>query len=351
MKDITKMELQPGMILGEDIINQGNVVYPANTKVDAILIEKLNRYPSIICVTIKEDVDLATTHFEKIRFNENFKAFEKAHAAALAKYKEAIYAFLSSGNKIPDDFFFDLYHELDSLIPNGTILLDYLYNLIPNEDELTFTQSLNSALLAGTFADWLDMNAEAKKTMLLCGFYYDIGKLRLPYDLLWKPGRLTENEYAMIKQHPVIGYEIVQSVNLSRHVKNAVLMHHERMDGSGYPYQFSGSDIDIYARYVAIIDSYTAMASPRSYRSAFTPLQILGILEQSMEKFDVELLLPLMSRIADAQIGTKILLNDDTQWEVLVIHPNKLSRPILRNDKNEVLDLLHHPELEIIKIV
>ena len=89
MKVITKMELEPGMILGEDIINQGNVVYPASTKVDAILIEKLNRYPSIICVTIKEDVDLATTHFEKIRFNENFKTFEKAHAAALMKYKDA----------------------------------------------------------------------------------------------------------------------------------------------------------------------------------------------------------------------------------------------------------------------
>lgn len=349
MKVITKMELQPGMILGEDIINHGTVIYSANTKVDNALIEKLNRYPSIMCVTIKENVDLATTHYEKIRYNENFKAFEKAYSNALLRFKSAMFEYMKQGTKIPDEFFMDMFLELDSMISSGSVLLDYLYNMVPNEDELTFTQSLNSALLAGVFADWISMNAEAKKTLILCGFYYDIGKLKIPYDLLWKPERLTEQEYAQVKEHTTLGYEMVRSLNINEHVKNAVLMHHERMDGSGYPYQFSGKNIDIYARYLAIIDSYTAMASPRAYRSAFTPLQILGIFEQSMEKFDVELLLPLMKRIADAQIGTRVLLSNDTVWEVLVIHPNKFSRPILKNDQNDIIDLLDHPELQIMK--
>lgn len=349
MKVITKMELQPGMILGEDVTNQGSVIYPANTKADSIMIEKLRRYPGIICVTIKEDVDLATTHYEKIRFNESFLAFETAHRNAIMRYKSAMFGFLKKGIKIPNDFFYDLYQELYVLYPNGAILLDYLYNLAPNQDELTFTQSLNSALLAGTFADWIGMNAEAKKTMILCGFYYDIGKFELPYDLLWTPGRLTPEQYAIVQRHPIIGYERVRDLNLNDHVKNTVLMHHERMDGSGYPYQFSGDSIDVYARYMAMIDSYTAMASPRSYRSAFTPLQILGILEQSMEKFDAKLLMPLMKHIADAQLGTKVVLSNDTEWEVLVLHPHKLSRPILKNDKNEILDLLNYPDLEILK--
>lgn len=351
MKLITKMELKPGMILGEDIENQGKVIYPADTKVDNMVIEKLNRYPSVICVTIKENVDLATTHYEKIRYNKNFIAFEKAHAEALLKYKETMMAFMVTGVKIPNDELLGIYNELSSLIPAGSLLLDFLYNMTPNEDELTFTQSLNSALLGGLFADWLDMNSEAKKTMILCGFYYDIGKLKLPYNILWKPGQLTESEYEKVKQHPVIGYELVRTLNLNNHIKNCILMHHERMDGSGYPYQFSGSSIDLYARYLAIIDSYTAMASPRAYRSAFTPLQILGVFEKNMEKFDVELLLPLMRRIADAQMGTKVALNDDSVWEVLIIHHHKMSRPVLKNEKNEILDLLDHPELQIIKNV
>lgn len=349
MKLITKMELQPGMILGEDIEMQGRVLFPADTKVDSILIEKLNRYPSVLCVTIKENIDLATTHYEKIRCNENFLAFEKAHAIALEKYKTIMMEFMVTGVKIPDEELLGIYDELSSLIPAGALLLDFLYNMMPNEDELTFTQSLNSALLGGLFADWLDMNSEGRRNMILCGFYYDIGKLKLPYNLLWKPDQLTEEEYEKIQQHPVIGYEMVNSLNLNIHIKNAILMHHEKMDGSGYPYQFAGSNIDIYARYMAIIDSYTAMASPRAYRNAYTPLQILGVFEKNMEKYDVELLLPLMRRIADAQMGTKVVLNDDSAWEVLIIHHHKMSRPVLKNDKNEILDLLDHPELEIVK--
>lgn len=351
MKIITKMELQPGMILGEDIVNYGKVVYAADTKIDENIIEKLNRFPSILCVTIKEDIDFATTHYEKIRFNSNFKQFEHAHAEALFQYKTIMLRFIQDGVKIPDDFFYNLYYNVTSTLPNSTALLDYLYNLVPNEDELTFTQCLNAALLAGTFADWISMNEEDKKTMILCGFYYDIGKLKLPYSILWKPGLLSDEEFAIVREHTLIGYDTLRGVNINPHVKNTALQHHERMDGSGYPFRFYGTNIDIFARYFAIIDAYTAMASPRSYRSAFTPLQILGIFEQSMEKFDVELLLPLMKRIADAQIGTNIVLNDDTTWEVLIIHPNKFSRPILKNADNQILDLLDHPELEIIKNV
>ena len=161
--------------------------------------------------------------------------------------------------------------------------------------------------------------------------------------------QLTNDEYELVKTHTILGFNMVRQLNLNDHIKNVVLMHHERMDGTGYPYQFTGNKIDIYARYIAIIDAYTAMASPRSYRSALSPLQILGILEQSLEKYDVELLMPLLRRIADVQIGTGVLLNDDTSWEVLIIHSNKLSRPILRNENNEILDLLEHPELKIAK--
>lgn len=348
MKVITKMELQPGMILGENVVHQGRIIYAADTMVDNTIIEKLRRYP-LMCVTVKENVDLASTHYEKIRFDQNFIAFEKAHADALVKYKEAMLQFLDYDRQIPDAFFLQLYREICSTIPNGAALLDFLYNMVPNEDELTFTQCLNSALLGGTFADWISMNAEAKKILILSGFYYDIGKMRLPYDLLWKPGRLTDSEFKLVRQHTFIGYNLVRQLNINDHIKNVVLMHHERMDGSGYPFQFSGNKIDPYARYLAIIDSYTAMASPRAYRSAFTPLQILGIFEQSLEKYDAELLLPLMKRISDAQIGSKVQLNDETLWDVLVIHPNKFSRPILKNGKNEILDLLDHPELEIVK--
>ena len=77
MKVITKMELQPDMVLGEDILDQDRVIYPAGTTITPQIIEKLKRY-NLVCVTIMEDVDFATTHYAKIRFDTNFKAFEPA---------------------------------------------------------------------------------------------------------------------------------------------------------------------------------------------------------------------------------------------------------------------------------
>ena len=338
MKVITKMELQPDMVLGEDIQDQNHVIYPAGTTVTPQIIEKLKRY-DLVCVTIMEDIDFATTHYEKIRFDSNFKAFKRAYPIFLAEYKLAMKQLLVMGRKPADIFLLTIYQELYYYITSGSVLLDYLYNLMPSEDELTYTQCLNAALLAGTFADWLSMSEEEKNTLILCGFYYDIGKLQLPYELLWKPGKLTEEEFKIIKTHPVVGYTSVRNQDLNEHVKNAVIMH------------MSGQKIDVYARYMAIIDAYIAMASPRTYRNALTPLQILGNFEKSLDKYDVELLMPIMKRIADAQIGTNVQLNDGSVWEVLIIHPNKFSRPILKNEKNEFVDLLQRTDLEIVKNV
>ena len=223
MKVITKMELQPDMVLGEDIQDQNHVIYPAGTTVTPQIIEKLKRY-NLVCVTIMEDIDFATTHYEKIRFDSNFKAFERAYPIFLAEYKLAMKQLLVMGRKPADIFLLTIYQELYYYITSGSVLLDYLYNLMPSEDELTYTQGLNAALLAGTFADWLSMSEEEKNTLILCGFYYDIGKLQLPYELLWKPGKLTEEEFKIIKTHPVVGYTSVRNQDLNEHVKNAVII-------------------------------------------------------------------------------------------------------------------------------
>lgn len=345
MKVTARMALKPGDILGEDVIYQGNIIYAADTELDDFIIERLKRY-SIMAVTIKEPVDFAKTKYEKLRYDDDFKAFEREYAKSLFVFKRKMIGFLQTGNKLDENELLNIYYHLAKYIPNPTKLMDYLYTMLPNEDELTFNQLLSSGLFAGMLADWLSMNEESRKTLILCGFYYDIGKTALPYQILWKPDKLTPQEFEMIKQHPIAGYDLVKNLNIRQDVKNCVLMHHEKLDGSGYPYHLEGDAIDKYTRYIAIVDAYIAMASPRSYRKALNPLQIVGIFEKDVYKFDAELLIPVMKRIADAQIGNIVRLTDESEWEVFVIHPEKMSRPLLRNDKNEVLDLMEHPELD-----
>lgn len=337
------------MILGEDVEYQGGVLFPADTTLTDAHIERLKRY-SIMCVTVKERIDFATTHYEKIRFNDNFNSFQQKHAENLMRYKHLMSSFVTKGIQIPDRELLSIYDEMCATYDSGTTLLDYLYNLVPNEDELTYTHCLNSVLLGGVFADWMGMEPSDKETLLLSCFYYDIGKLKLPYELLWKSGRLSEEEFAMVKKHPVIGYAILNNTSsVSQRIKNAVIMHHERMDGSGYPYHMKGSGIDVFARYMAIIDTYIAMASSRSYRTAFTPLEILDNFQKNLTAYDTQILLPLMERIANAQLGTTVQLSDDSVWDVFLIHPGRYSQPVLKNGEDQILDLLVHPQLKIVK--
>lgn len=350
MKSVARMELKPGMTLGEDVCWQGNTLFPAGTVLTQNNIDRLKRY-SIMCVTVMENVDFAVTHHERLRYCQDFKDFEQKHGENLLKYKQLILSFVNFGIPIPKKALLDIYEEMRATYPNGAVLLDYLYNLIPNEDELTFNHCLNSALLAGVFARWVDMPQPEQENLILCGFYYDIGKITLPYNLLWKPEKLTQAEFDLVKKHPAMGWAMLAGTDLDPRIQEAVLMHHERMDGSGYPMHLKGEEINLYARYIGLIDTYIAMASPRPQRSALTPLQILGHLERDMAKYDAELLMPLMKRIADAQIGSSVQLNDESVWEVLIIRPDRFSRPILKNKDAQILDLLEHPQLEIVKMM
>ncbi len=282
----------------------------------------------------------------------HYQNYLERYNDCLNRYKGIMLSFLGTKQPIFDSVLMQIYDDVYEKISSGSEFLDFLYQMEPREDELTYVQCLNAALLAGTFADWAGMDEDDKRILILCGFYYDIGKWTLPFDILWKPGKLTDEEYARVKEHPVIGYTILRNDHdLNEHVKNATIMHHEKFDGSGYPYHMKGDKIDVFARYIAIVDTYLAMASPRAYRPAFTPLQILGNFEVNLDKYDVELLMPLMNRIADAQIGTRVRLNDDSVWEILIIHPTSFSRPILKNENGQILNLLTSPNLKIISKV
>lgn len=351
MKTITVMELQEGMEIGEPVEAQGSVLYDAGTKIDLKVIDRIKRH-GVMCITVMEKADYATTHYEKIQYDKDFQNFCSVYRNNLNIYKGTMISYMGTKQSIDPSVFMSIYESVSSIISTEGQLLDYLYNMVPNEDELTYTSSFNAALLCGAFANWLNLPADEKKILILCGFYYDIGKWVIPNNILWKPGKLTEEEFALVKKHPVTGYALVRNdTNLNEHVKNTVIMHHERYDGTGYPYHMREEKIDKYARYMAIIDTYIAMASPRSFRSAFTPLQIIGILEEEKEKYDLQILLPLIDKIADTQIGSKVELSDKSVWEVIMIQKNKYSRPMLKGNNGMILDLSSRPDLKIVRMV
>ena len=199
MKSVATMTLTPGMTLAEDVIYRDNILCAKDTVLDQATIDKLKRF-SIMCVTIMEEIDYATTHYERLRYNDKFKLFETKHSQNLLLYKILLENFFSTNILVREESFISIYNDMASTYTNASELLDYIYNLMPNEDELTYSHGLNAALLAGMFAKWINLSEEDTKTLIIACFYYDLGKLKLPYDVLWKPGKLTEEEFEYKKK-------------------------------------------------------------------------------------------------------------------------------------------------------
>lgn len=350
MKTVARITLQPGMVIAQDLFSyQGELLCQKGTKIDKTVISRLTRH-SITAVPIMEEIDYAQTHFEKVRLSEGFKKFEQEYEKSLAKYKVQMNEFVEYGLFTGVEELLNIYGYLSGLAHSGVVLLGYLFNMVPSEDALTHTHCLNSALIAGVYADWLGMSPENKEILILCAFFYDIGKLKLPYDLLWKTGKLSDIEFAAIKTHPIMGYEIIKDIKLDPHIYKAVLMHHERCDGMGYPSRLKDSQIDPFAKHIAIIDAYEAMTSPRAYRNSLTPLQVTAKFEEEYNRYDQTLLRPFLKRIADTQIGLTVKLTDESLWEIFIINPLQLSRPILRRGEREILNLSDRKDLDIVSI-
>lgn len=128
--------------------------------------------------------------------------------------------------------------------------------------------------------------AEVARVMV-GGFLHDLGKIAVPDAILNKPERLTEQEYAVIKTHPLVGHRLLADHPLAALALQAVMGHHERPDGNGYPQQLSGTDIALDARIVAVADAFDAMTSTRPYRRGMSITAALAVVAQhSGTQFD-----------------------------------------------------------------
>jgi len=143
-----------------------------------------------------------------------------------------------------------------------------LINAVDAKDAYTCGHSDRVASIAQRIARKMNLGATECERIYMAGLLHDIGKIGIPDDVLCKTGKLTEEEYGVIKQHPEIGYSILKHVKQLEYVLPGVLHHHEAYDGTGYPHGLAGEEIPVYGRVLAVADSYDAMTSTRSYRKA-----------------------------------------------------------------------------------
>lgn len=155
-----------------------------------------------------------------------------------------------------------------------------LSGAIDAKDRYTRGHSDRVALLSQQLALAVGYSAEEAERVRLCGILHDVGKIGVPESVLCKNGRLTDEEFGMIKLHPEIGAEMLKGLPSLQDILPGVMHHHERWDGNGYPGKLAGESIPELGRILALADTFDAMSSNRAYRSAMTREKVLGEIER-----------------------------------------------------------------------
>ncbi|MEO0185202.1 MAG: HD domain-containing phosphohydrolase, partial [candidate division WOR-3 bacterium] len=165
-----------------------------------------------------------------------------------------------------------------------------LVQAIEMRDPCTKGHSLSVANMAKEIAEKLDMSAKELELIEFAGLLHDVGKIVVSEDILQKPGPLSNEEWLIMKKHPLYSAEIIKPVKNLSDISEWIKYHHERWDGSGYPEGLKGETIPIYSRILAICDAYSAMTEKRPYRDGFTKDKARNeIMENSGKQFDPEI--------------------------------------------------------------
>ncbi|MDD5899295.1 MAG: HD-GYP domain-containing protein [Lachnospiraceae bacterium] len=359
MKRVKTALLVPGMVVAKDVHNANNLlVVGKNTVLSDDSITKLT-FHSIYSVYIKDEVvEVAkkpsyerTYTPSKIRESEEFKRFKEHYEREVEQLEATFNDIISmQAKKIGIS---ELCQKATCMLDDtrsGIQVFDILHNM-RDYDDSTFNHSMNVALICNVFADWMHMSAMEKEIATVCGLLHDIGKLRIPERIVKKAGRLTDEEYDLIKTHPMEGYNILFESRFISSVQNAALMHHERSDGSGYPLGLKGNQIDKFAKMVAIADVYDAMTAARVYRGALCPFKVIEMFEQEgLSMFDPEYILVFLENIVQTYIRNWVRLNNGREGEIVMLNKQKLSRPVILCG-SEFINLAEHPEISIEEIL
>ncbi|MCT4612402.1 MAG: HD-GYP domain-containing protein [Clostridia bacterium] len=237
---------------------------------------------------------------------------------------------------------------------------DVIYDLqdIKINDNYTFQHCVNVCVLAVLTAVKLGVPRDKIKKMAIGCLLHDFGKVQIPNEILNKPGKLTADEYEEVKKHPIYGYEAFTEIApISRIV---ILMHHERLDGSGYPLGKTSEEIYDLAKICAVCDVFDAMTSERPYKKPVPIPETLKLMRAMAGKhLDKRILDVFMENIAVYPVGSIVVLNNGLVGIIKKNNKSNMLKPklkIIYDAKKHIkinhdLDLLDNPKLEIKKTV
>lgn len=301
---------------------------------------------------IKPELRQKSISFIKEVFSdiERISSVHKFEKRKLSEYSQKEKDYFNGINEVAEEL-------LENVLSNKNVLLSLVD--IKSMDNYTYAHSVNVAVISIVIGISLNLNKENLTHLCIGALIHDIGKTLIPSEILQKPGKLTPEEFEIIKTHPRLGYDFLnQFYSLSAHVRLIVLQHHERFDGFGYPDGTAANKISYLARIVSIADVYDALTSDRPYKRAMCPSDALEyIMSNAATLFDYEIVNVFCRIIIPFPKGTIVSLSNGDIGVVEQTLPNFPLRPIVKiiksNDSEKIglhLNLINYLSIVISNI-
>ncbi len=379
MEKILTQDLKPGMVTAAPVTTKrGQELIPAGTTLTKQLISRMEfynvafSYVEEASVLTEEEIQAALqaarnqklagaqtgqtvapstqssakstpkdeiAYSQKIKRSKTFQEYSLHSTLVTETLKRQLEGFVY--NNRPMDFD-ALLNSVKSLITPGQTIIQYfdmLHNLRSSDDSV-YGHSLNVAMISRVLGKWLKWSPSDLDNLVIAGLLHDIGKITIPPEILNKEGKLTDEEFEQIRWHPRAGYELIRDLKIDSRIKKAVLQHHERCDGSGYPMKATEIMLDDFAMVIAIADVYDAMTAARKYRAPLCPFQVIREFEHDgYHKYKTEYLLTFLRHIATTYQNNRVILSDGQAAKIILLNQNSLSTPLVQLDDGSCIDL------------
>ncbi|MEK4326102.1 HD-GYP domain-containing protein [Paenibacillus sp. FSL R7-0312] len=327
-----------GRTIKNDLINAyGVTVIPAKSKLNVEHLELIRKQRiDVIDIIFTDEAEQAPPYQQMVNSvvnssKELFESYRISRKIQLADIRKDVVPVIQEISRNPDIF--------------------ALFSSVQGKDDYTYQHNVGVGVLSTLIGRWLHMNEADLSVLSTAATLHDVGKLKIPNEILNKPGKLTEEEFSLVKKHTIYGYEMLkETTGANSRITLAALQHHERNDGKGYPLGLKDEQIDSYSKIIAVADIFHAMSSKRPYHEAMPFHMIVDQMRRgSFGALDPHIVSVFLENIVKRTVGREVVLTDGRVGEIVYLNPHDIETPLIRiND--EYIDLSKIKELNIREI-
>ncbi len=328
--------LDEGMMIDQAIIDRtGRILIARKTVLDRFLIDALRKMgvPGVYIREGEEDpdeeIEVAPETLETIA---KLKVADRAKVMLSDSVKQRVsqgIQFLYSDTNSSDfsDTASNITHSLmQAISENDAVAMNI--DTLKISDEYTFKHSVDVATMAMIIARKSGMQEKDVYQIGVAGLLHDVGKSQIPNEILNKAGKLTEDEFAVMKKHSLFGYNILkEKPGISTEIVAGVLQHHEKVNGRGYPLKLSGQQISPYARVLSVADIYDALVTERPYKKGFSAHDALEMIMAMTEELDVDFMRSFIDTVILYPVDSSVNLSNGERARVVMNTPHYPMRP------------------------